>query len=562
MARDTLIDFFHDIARARGEFLVYDDGFRSRAYSYADVGRAARGFAARLTAAGIRQGDKVLFWSENRPEWIVAFWGCLLCGVVVVPVDYRSSPDFVARVSRIVQARVVLVGQDVPPLSNVRIEPPVWRLHEIEWTGGPVPDVMIRKDDVAEIIFTSGATAEPKGVIITHRNILANIVPVEREILKYREWGRPFFPAALPEPPAAQPHVRPGDGHLRPADAAGHRDLHARLQPGGDRRADQEPEGVGARLGAEDPRRAARARRARRARNGDAGAQAARRAPVVALPPRAPRVRHEVLELRRRRGAARARARGVLVRARLRRGAGIRVDRDRADREPEPSVRHEEGVGRQGDPRRRGEDRAGRRDPRARRERDEGLLQRRRGDGARVRGRLVPHRRHRRDRRRRPDVHPRPQEGNDRHARGAERLPRGRRARAQSPARRARLGGGRRAGGVLRQSRGARARGARRRSRRRSGRRGAAGERRARGTPEDPPRARVARARAAAHRRHAQAEARRRARLGENRRRAAARAAGLRPARGARREIRRARRSLAAKRRSTSWASARSSAWS
>ena len=47
---------------------------------------------------------------------------------------------------------------------------------------------------MAEIIFTSGATADPKGVVITHRNVLANIVPVEREVLKHRKWGRPFFP--------------------------------------------------------------------------------------------------------------------------------------------------------------------------------------------------------------------------------------------------------------------------------------------------------------------------------------------------------------------------------
>src|SRR5205814_5945960 len=46
----------------------------------------------------------------------------------------------------------------------------------------------------AEIISTSGATGDPKGVVITHRNILANIVPVEREVVKYRTWGRPFFP--------------------------------------------------------------------------------------------------------------------------------------------------------------------------------------------------------------------------------------------------------------------------------------------------------------------------------------------------------------------------------
>jgi long-chain acyl-CoA synthetase len=191
--RDTLLDFFHDLAGADGDFLVHDDGFRSRTFSYKAVAGAARAFAARLHDAGLRKGDKAVFFSENRPEWIVAFWGCLLAGVVVVPIDYRSSPDFLARVARIVAAKVVLVGQDVPPVHDEG-GAPVWRLHELDWSGGMPPEVPITKDDVAEIIFTSGATAEPKGVIITHRNVLANIVPVEREVLKYRKWGKPFFP--------------------------------------------------------------------------------------------------------------------------------------------------------------------------------------------------------------------------------------------------------------------------------------------------------------------------------------------------------------------------------
>lgn len=193
MVRDTLVDFFGDLSHARGDFLVHDDGFRARTYTYDQVGRGARGFAARLHALGLRKGDKIVFWSENRPEWIVAFWGCLIAGVVVVPIDYRASADFLQRVRRIVGAKAILVGEEVPLLS-APADAPVWKLHELDWRDATPPEVPISRDDVAEIIFTSGATAEPKGVIITHRNVLANIVPVEREVLRYRGWTRLVSP--------------------------------------------------------------------------------------------------------------------------------------------------------------------------------------------------------------------------------------------------------------------------------------------------------------------------------------------------------------------------------
>jgi len=192
--RDTLVDFFADLIEIRGDFLVYDDGYKRRVHSYADVGRAARGFAAQLNAAGIRQGDKVIVWGENRPEWIACYWGCLIAGVIVVPIDYRSSADFVRRVAGIVEAHLVLVGDDVTASGDV---PPwaQWRLGDLDWhADGPMPAVAISRDDVTQIIFTSGATAEPKGVVIRHRNVLANIVPVEREVMKYRKYAWPFHP--------------------------------------------------------------------------------------------------------------------------------------------------------------------------------------------------------------------------------------------------------------------------------------------------------------------------------------------------------------------------------
>ena len=194
MRRDTLVDFFRDLVQIRGSFLAFDDGYRRREYTYADSGRAARGFAARLASAGLAKGDKVVFWGENRPEWVVCYWGCLLAGIVVVPIDYRSSADFVARVNSQVDGRVLLIGDDIekePPTTFRHI----WRFADLDWSAdGPMPAAPISRDDVTQIIFTSGATAEPKGVVIRHRNVLANIVPVEREVMKYRKYARPFHP--------------------------------------------------------------------------------------------------------------------------------------------------------------------------------------------------------------------------------------------------------------------------------------------------------------------------------------------------------------------------------
>ena len=196
MQRETLIDFFRDLITINGEFLVYDDGYRRRGFSYEQVGRAARGFAARLAGAGLRQGDKVVFWGENRPEWIACYWGCLIAGIIVVPIDYRSSADFVAKVRQLVESPIVLIGDDVPVPRDVDFGGAMrWLFADLDWRAdGPMPAVAPTRDDIIQIVFTSGATAEPKGVVIRHRNVLANIVPVEREVLKYRRYARPFEP--------------------------------------------------------------------------------------------------------------------------------------------------------------------------------------------------------------------------------------------------------------------------------------------------------------------------------------------------------------------------------
>ncbi len=277
-ALTTLIDVFRSLEGRRGEFVIHDDGYRVRRFSYAQVTAAARGFAARLAAAGVQRGDTVLLWGENCAEWLACYWGAVIAGVVVVPIDYRSSAAFARKVAGIVKARVALAGAEVEheaahphaagtPAMDFSPGVPLWSFADFDWKAdGPLPALTITRDDIAQIVFTSGATAEPKGVVIRHKNLLANMVPVATEVAKYKTYARPFLPLrflnllplshmfgqsmATNIPPLVDGTVvfmRSFNPHdiVTPRAGVAH---------------------LGHRLRAEDPRRAARARGARRSR--------------------------------------------------------------------------------------------------------------------------------------------------------------------------------------------------------------------------------------------------------------------------------------------------------
>src|SRR4051812_16745228 len=206
MTRRTLLDFFADVTgddtAKSAPFLVYDDGYRTWTWTYAELAAAARSFADRLRRANITAGQAIAIWSENRPEWIAAMWGALLEGVVLVPIDYRASAELLGRIAAIVDAKAILVGDAVDAAAAAR-DRPVWplpeifrdRAHAAAAAGTSLdPPPSITDTTTAEIIFTSGATADPKGVVLTHKNILANIVPIEREMAKYKKYARPFRP--------------------------------------------------------------------------------------------------------------------------------------------------------------------------------------------------------------------------------------------------------------------------------------------------------------------------------------------------------------------------------
>ncbi|MDT7602226.1 MAG: long-chain acyl-CoA synthetase, partial [Acidobacteriota bacterium] len=99
MTRTTLLSFLADCA-ARGDrpALAHRRGLRVVRWTYARLAAESYRAARELEARGISRGERVIMWAENSPEWVAAFFGCLLRGAIVVPLDAASAPDFAARV--------------------------------------------------------------------------------------------------------------------------------------------------------------------------------------------------------------------------------------------------------------------------------------------------------------------------------------------------------------------------------------------------------------------------------------------------------------------------------
>ncbi|MCA1634233.1 MAG: AMP-binding protein [Acidobacteria bacterium] len=207
MMRSSINSYLDDyLKRGTETAFSHRRGLRLARWSYARVAETAYRFARELEARGVGKGERVLLWAANGPEWVAAFFGCALRGVIVVPLDVESAPDFVVRVQEQTQARMLLVSSEtrrsapsvVPPLSTASGTASL-SLEELDdelarHSSEPYAYEGIGGDDIIEIIYTSGTTAEPRGVVLTHANLLANLAPLEEEIRKYIRWERLVHP--------------------------------------------------------------------------------------------------------------------------------------------------------------------------------------------------------------------------------------------------------------------------------------------------------------------------------------------------------------------------------
>jgi long-chain acyl-CoA synthetase len=203
----TLVDVFKSVARAhkRSDTLNYKRNGQWISISSDELLARAGKIAAGLHSIGLRHGDRLALLSENRVEWTLTDAGCIFAGVIDVPIYPTLTPPQVRYILNDSGASVLVLENsrklheletilfECPEVKHVLIfesdaatEASVLTLEQIEEKGkelklqrpGIVEDLSSQTtaDDLATIIYTSGTTGEPKGVMLTHSNLVTNLI--------------------------------------------------------------------------------------------------------------------------------------------------------------------------------------------------------------------------------------------------------------------------------------------------------------------------------------------------------------------------------------------------
>ena len=199
----TLGDVARHHGRTRGDKAALS--FEGRLTSYAEFDRHTNQVANALTAAGVKRGDAVAYVGKNSDHFFELMFGAAKAGAAVAPIGWRLAPNEIGYIIGDVQAKAVFVGPEClanaeAALNALRVKPPIvameagehvhptfegWRDPQAASDPGAIADT----HDTALILYTSGTTGRPKGVMLSNANMLRSRAESARASMGWNEWA-------------------------------------------------------------------------------------------------------------------------------------------------------------------------------------------------------------------------------------------------------------------------------------------------------------------------------------------------------------------------------------
>lgn len=180
----TVADIIDSFKNRNKDAVVYKTGYRTFRLTYKLLHVKILKTITLLDQLKLKKGDKIILWGFNSPDWVCIFLACSYRGIIVVPIDANALSDFIEKIYHAVSAKVLFHSQyKIPPNIPVQyfvLENLDQQLEVIKDWSSIKPTV--NENDLLEIVYTSGTTADPKGVLLTHKNVISNTIAILKAV--------------------------------------------------------------------------------------------------------------------------------------------------------------------------------------------------------------------------------------------------------------------------------------------------------------------------------------------------------------------------------------------